>query len=596
MIAEFYPSEFQMPSDSRFDFLGEERMGIDYTNLFSPVTAPTINALVDFLADFEVVSQPADMRRRITWCSVPIADDQDELMGAVVSAEKQSTLLYLLRLDNVEQEMRANPYAIGILVLKKGDRERSALEALDSQVVKRLLVLVHKERNISLMEVQSRIQLMLFRYGFWIERLMGIIDRRGTLQEMVDVSEAILGTFLDISDATYGLVAYTKNTAPPDAYSRELIQLGFHGPFVMEQAQEHGFLSDWREQKGIDVLGPTERVPFRFMTDIICLEGKYWGHIVLVCSSKPYTPGLEDMFALFTGMCKRLVEHAEKRDTKLFSPGSSVLLKLLRDPLCNRDYVSNQMSNVGVETRGCFCVACVNRSWGDYTDQPHYLISKLRVKFPSALVFDYEDRTVLLFTTEFCEGRATYDLAQEFESFNHRYGCRTFLSDQFESLFDLPLAYRQTKLVEKYRRCIRAFRNPFDGESEKSSFCFEEAFCICLEDESVRIDDDLLSFCLVNSKIDELIASTVDSDVSDLVLLYRFLACERKATPTATALNMHRNNVLYRIKSIERRFGFDLDRHHTRERLLACYRLRALQSAEFRSSLHCLQAAPREHR
>ena len=46
-----------------------------------------------------------------------------------------------------------------------------------------------------------------------------------------------------------------------------------------------------------------------------------------------------------------------------------------------------------------------------------------------------------------------------------------------------------------------------------------------------------------------------------------------------------RDNVLYRIGSIEKRFGIDLGQFGTRERLISCYRYKILTSNKFRQLL-----------
>lgn len=80
-------------------------------------------------------------------------------------------------------------------------------------------------------------------------------------------------------------------------------------------------------------------------------------------------------------------------------------------------------------------------------------------------------------------------------------------------------------------------------------------------------------------------AEETHHDVCDLKLLYCYLFNERKATPTATQLHMHRNNVLYRIRSIEKRYGLDLDQFEARQRLLNCYRIKIMTSWQFRDML-----------
>lgn len=78
-----------------------------------------------------------------------------------------------------------------------------------------------------------------------------------------------------------------------------------------------------------------------------------------------------------------------------------------------------------------------------------------------------------------------------------------------------------------------------------------------------------------NSRMHDLMLLLRDYDrthKTDLMnLLYVHLIQERRATETASILNMHRNTVLYHIERIQELLGVDLDDPQLRLRLLNAY-------------------------
>lgn len=537
---------------------------------WDPSNAITANVLLDHLGDLTVVSKPPSLRRSISWCTVPLGSDES-------TPFEDARIVYLLHLDNVEREMRRHPHSVGLLVLREDEPFDENDPPFDRAILHRVVV-VRASSSCQLVALQSRILLMLYTLVQWTDALQAIIDGNGSMQDLVDASEKTLGCFLDVSDASFTLIAHSTSIEPPDQLSRRLVETGHHTLTAVERAEDIGAVREWRGQKGVEIFEDDAYVAFPYATYVMRTEGVYSGHVVMVCNDGTLTPGRVDLFAAFASACQKLMEK-NVRSGKATARYHAFFENLVNDASRNQAYLDEQAAMIGLDPNAAFCLALVDHSASEYSEQPSYLASLLGETFGEQSVFLYDGHPVALLYG---------DGVPALKEFCRRYGCSAFLSDRFDYLGDLGFAYRQASLARKYRPCIDVALAPFEEQdkSERSVFRFEEAFCLfCNDDKERRRSAGLFEFCLSHSPLDAIAQADREHGTNDVKLLYRFLLNERKATPTAEQAHMHRNNVLYRIKAIERRYGLDLDRHETRQRLLACYRIKMLSSMRFRDLL-----------
>lgn len=549
----------------------------------------TVNVLIDSLSpfsSFSIVSKPANTERRIAWCAAP-ANETDAMAGNVGTMPfEENEIIYLLHSDNVVEEMHKHPQAIGLLLLHRDEPFSLDEPPFEKSLFKRLLVVRKEEGSPSISVLQSSVQLLFFKLYHWMETLSSIAEKNGSVQDLIDASEPILGNFVDVNDAAYSLVAYTKNIDPPDELSKELVQMGCHKVPIVERAETIGAFREWRRQRDIEVFDADAVVPFSYVTDIIWINDQYCGHVVMVCNNKPITPGLIDLFQTLSQACKRIVGRTIGQKANASGAGYEVFRKMLTDSRCSQEYLENQATIIGVSTAGDFCLAMVDHHGSEYAEQPLYLLSTLRETMAYALVFLHEDNILILFHDNEHHTKTVDKNTAALSQFCIQYQCIAFLSDHFDQLRDMRLAYRQTCLIRKYRPSIDVELRPLDNIDKRRLFRFEEAFCFFLYDREKERDDDLHSFCINHTKLDAIAQSAQSRGVSDIKLLYYYLFNERKATPTAEQLNMHRNNVLYRVENIAKRYGLALDNFETRQRLLNCYRIKILTSSKFRELLN----------
>ena len=538
--------------------------------------AATVSMILDWLEDFEAVSIPDNPSRTITWCDVPLRSEK-------TNSSNDRTTLYLIDSTDVERLFAQHPNAIGLVVLQQ-DEPFSIADFPSPSALRHQLAVVRSKIPAGKTELLgvalSTIYSGIFRVREWANELTSIIARKGSIQEIIDASEGLFDNFIDVNDSTYSLIARTRNIDPVDPLSVELVRLGCHNIDAVKSAESIGALEEWRDQSDIHVFDPDSTVPFEYVTNILRDGNSYAGHVVMVCNNHDATPGMLDMFKTLSAACQQVVSSAFFNE----SPTAAFLRKIIDEPRLNQAYINEQSALLDLETTGRFGLAMVDYQSGDYAEQPSWVASMLQKAYPNCLVFSHEGSLLILgvYQDDYVDRRKQN--LSELESFCHEMNCLAYVSDKFERLRDLRLALKQTHIVRTSKTCIDIELRPIDDIDSRRIFFFGDAFAYYHLDGREQ-DPDLWSFCMGHSILDDIAAADPGHSVSDMKLLYCYLFNERKTTPTAQQLHMHRNNVLYRIGSIEKRFGIDLNQFGERERLICCYRYKILTSNKFRQLL-----------
>lgn len=186
------------------------------------------------------------------------------------------------------------------------------------------------------------------------------------------------------------------------------------------------------------------------------------------------------------------------------------------------------------------------------------------------LVVMYEEEAyVLLYSKDMDNRLSNLAIESQLEGFLDSMTSHIALSQVFEDIQNLRLAYQQIQLVEHYRSRID-FEAHFvvsSGAEPHLCYSFEEAlrFAIVNADE---MDQELRDFSFSHTILQKILEDDIAHGSNDAQILACYIYHERKATVVAEKLNIHRNTVLYRIEKIKNRFGLDFDEGWTRMRIM----------------------------
>lgn len=537
----------------------------------------TFNVIRENLVNCELVHMPACPHRAFAWCCV-------ESSMAVSSREKDPNVLLLFTLSDVGKLSSYLDVCGGILLLEEDDPFSLDFPPFDPYYLDSLMVVRSKGEDGFGGRVQSDLQVLFLGFNDIASACETIVADGGTSQDILDIVEPLYANWINVSDAAYNLVARTNNVEPPDPLSKELVKLGCHSIDSINRAQKTGIFRNWREQHDIEVFEPFEVVPMGHMTAILRGEGDvYYGHVVMVFNETPCSEGVEDVFRVVVGYIKAILDKKSRRVFDGFSPCQHFLEALITDSkVITGSYIESQTQILGVPNKGYFRLAAINYSNGSYGNQPLHLLSVINSTFPNALAFLYERSIVVLCCYSAFDPDVDKEASNYLEKFCAQYGCMAFASGFGRSIENIDRLYEQANIAKRYQSCIEASSVGLHPKSK--IFRFEEIFPFYCSDFGKR-DDAFLEFCANNTVLDLISENEHDRDVCDVKLLYCYLVAERRATPVADILHMHRNNVIYRANTIERKYNIDLNRHETRSALLACFRMKIMHSAKFRRLL-----------
>lgn len=537
----------------------------------------TVNIIADLLDSYEILHIPENRKRRIAWMSLCL----DEAVMKLPVAEHLACLL--VQTSNAYEALISHPMALGLLILEENESLPNSLENEEGSIKSRLFIVRRHETSLATLELLTLLQTTLFNLYRWDMQCREIVQWNGSVQALVDISTNLFTNWIDVTDATYTLLAHVRGMEPPDTLSKNLIELGCHSAAQVTAARDTGVFGKWAEQSGIDVFSPTELVPFDHVSYIMKTGKVYRGHVVMVCNNEPPTPGFIDLFEAFAHHCERIVV-GNYGATSSTLPFEGFLTHLLDNNSPRQDYIENQRAIIGIEDSSTFCFALIDNSEGSYAEQSLLLLSNAKTALPSSLVMLYENALVALFHAPEFDSLVITDQMAKLESFCANYECTAYRSNVFFAIEDLHCAYEQAQMAREYRNAIDNSMASENASRRRLVYRFSDSFTFLLGDTG-ETAQRLVEFTSENSHLDVIERLQLDNNVCDLKMLYRYLVNERKATPTAEQLHMHRNNVLHRMRSIEKRYHLDLESYFTRQYLLACFRLKISRSANFRKML-----------
>lgn len=538
----------------------------------------TVNVVLDLLDDYELLHAPSNTLRKLSWCTVPEELDVDDSLCS------QNGLLVLMHTHNAATGLTAAPKAIGLLVLRSDEPFSIDEPPIMPSHLERVIVVREQQHARPFTVLFARLQRLFFEMHCWADRCVHLVKDGGSLQDLIDASMPVFGNWIVISDSSYSLLAHSKGIEPPDELSRTIVENGCHTSEQIEIAKAEGVLREWREQQGVKVFAAYDRVPFDHLTRVLRVDEVYGGHVVMVCTKRQPSAGLVDLFNSFCDWALSIIERDNSKNRHCFVAYQDFLLKLVEGVDLNPGYVANQKEIIGISGTQFFCLASVDAAGGAYEKQNGFLLSVVNETFPLALAMNYDGSLLILFYAADFEEANPVDQHELIEKFCARYECVGFLSSAFKTIEHVHYAYEQTKIVRRYRSAIEESRPHHANEQPMRVFRFADAFSYYCCDFTASHDPFIL-FCLNNTPLDVIAQFEQARDVSDLKLLYCYLYNERRATQTARQLFMHRNNVLYRVKSIEHRFQLNLDDFNVRQALLTCFRARINSSMSFRKLL-----------
>lgn len=528
----------------------------------------TIAMLLDHLAD-RIVYAPGTLIRRFSWVALIVPEQENDPI-------EEDTLYCGTEFDAIAfLDHHDDAVALGI----RGEPGPIDLPGTCSS----RLILVYDIR--SFVAVYEDIRRFFLRYERWTERMRTVLFKGGDYQALLDCSQGIFEDFVSITDSSFRLLAWTKDTAIDDPVALHLIERGYHSKETVDSFKRHGAIRRWRTQTGIVRVETARIAADPTLSYVFRMHGNYFVHVVLQCTKNPISDALVDTFQLLLDYLELYVRHDWTVQHRFNQDYSALLRDLVMRRPQNRDMLRKRLSQLDVPYEADYrlCVMELDGEEDGIQRTLGYFAWRLLELIPLGKVSIFQERLLLLVSMGEWESERTgmRELYRRLTSFQRSFGGTVGVSNGFSCIEDVSYAYRQARLAIGYgQRNDRTLAMRYEAvSSDCPVYSFESFFSAYIYDQGSR-DVPLTRYCVDKSLVADIADYDREHGTDDLHLLYCYLTNERRANEAAAELHMHRNTLVYRIERLQERFSVDLSSRSTRERIMLIYHLMSEKHVE----------------
>jgi len=473
--------------------------------------------------------------------------------------------LYICKLSEL---MRVKEQAPEFYCICLRDRIQDDLET--EEKLKNTIVI---NENLDHVTLFSELQETFMRINDWYWEMQDAVINKKSIQDIITMSEPIIGNFISVTDSAFSLLAYTKNIPTDDPVSVFLIKNGYHSEEMVRKFKQFGRFDVWKKSSGLIIDTSKAISKYTAISKVFTFNDVYYTHVVMTTTHREMTPGLLDLFGYMADILKyKVIENWEKE--KNYSHIYNTLVAdLMEGNLTERELVDERARIVGFKPNSQYLVMipAVGREREYFF--PGRVARDLTQLFPGMVPVYYNGRLLLLLHHE---NIARLMEEQDIENRLNAYFCDNNIfcgvSDIFDDLRELPNAYQQAALtLKQLKSCSQNGKIIWDKDRTLSNIAhFRNYYAGCLLDRSDQ-NEKFWKSSRYGKMLIELYESDLEKNTNNLEVLYTYLINERRASETAAQLHMHRNNVVYRISRIEEMLNIRLDDRLTRINLMMSF-------------------------
>ena len=417
--------------------------------------------------------------------------------------------------------------------------------------------------NIGLRELFNRVHRVFVKIAQWIMDMERSTAKHSGLQELLDLSEKVSGNFITIQDSTFKLVAYTKNIEPPGAVMALLVRYGFQPPETMELFKRNRRLEEYKTITDVVVSRDRITSDYDVVKKTFHLGGSMFIIVVMECCEKPADNATVELFGILTEYIKAYAD-IDIAQTGGIAGVKSLALDILDGNTGGREEARVRSTYCGYPFEGGFRLYVFSFEDEDNVPVAQY-ISYLTESCGDAVSF-YRSRYILMLEFERADTAATLEkAAQALTGADFICG----ISADFDSLWDLPLAYEQALIASQVISNQKAPGN--DVETDRFRL-FSESYIHYIVNAGRSAAPGVFDSSLLVQSISALRKYDEQHHTETARILRVFLENERNATAVASIMHMHRNTVLYHMDKVSDMLGVSLDDPDTRLQLILAFK------------------------
>ncbi len=426
------------------------------------------------------------------------------------------------------------------------------------------------DTDMSAVDFFIYVQNIFEKYFDWCALMDEYLIRNRTIQEILSLSEKVIGNYITISDSAFSLVAYTQGLVCDDPLTVNLVTKGYHDQDAISLFSRHNLLDYWRDAVDIYEKNAGGITKYPMLGKVIHYNNSYFAHVVMLCDKRPLTPGLKDVFKILIDHLMVCFERQWIDNNQMPHVYDSLLLEMLSSDTIPQDVINARARNAGIPVKGTFWLVKV--STDDQTGiMLQRLSQELSAKLPGSRVTLSKDILIGLICNK--NGNAPEHMMQDLQETMQRYESCCGISDPFDSLSMIKTAGEQASIALS---CAKRGTEPEFSVGSLEMIPRVRKFGAVYPRYMLTASSDILRTA-ASTKASRALKTLAEHDAkhgtNNLKLLFVYLTNERKASDTAKIMHMHRNNVIYRVGKIADMINMDLSDSGVRFRLLLAYEI-----------------------
>ena len=466
----------------------------------------------------------------------------------------------------LSEAMTVSKRAKNVVFLCINDREISERERDNFQPS---IVLVME--NISPVQLLSDVQKNILTIQEWHDSMQEAVINQKDIQGILDLSEPIIGNFVSINDSAFSLLAYTKGVLTDDEVSLSLIENGYHSPETVKKFKLMKRFELWFNA-GEELIISTDRYFSNYIvvSRVFVHDETNFTNVVMSCNNRDLSPGLLDLFKELVKFLGYYIERDLKERRN--SVYSSLIADLMTGRISDHEIVSERARSVGILPGAETAILLLTEGSDEHVVFSERIARDITHQFQYIKSVNFNQRLLLLLNhTNIRFYLSKQGIGSKLNKFLEENNIYCGVSDITNNLLDLPDAYLQAEFALDNRTHLSCFeKGQAAGQHRDNIIFFSEHYAEFMLNHDEKADRIWRS-SKYGKMLLKLHKNDLEKNTNNLTILYSFLIHERRATETAAATYMHRNNVLYRIGRIEEMLDIRLDDPAMRINLLITF-------------------------
>lgn len=438
--------------------------------------------------------------------------------------------------NNLEKLTEEFPSSINILFLKNKNTKAihtELLEYFDTQC------------GISLF-ADTLLEILYFEYG---------------IQSIIDHAYYTFGNPIFVFDAGFNLIAANWEAAKKANVGLELIEKrGFSNEeFKMVNNRNH--IHERVRKSEVPIMAHNPELGYDQLLCAIDTQ-KDLGHIVVSAVNRPLNPIDSQLLQIL----KKCIDQQLKKDefirnTKGFNY-EYFLKDLLDGKIATGKPFLDRLDYVGSEFSGNMYCLVIETARSSSTLNTYHIRNLFESLFPNSKTLMYSGEIIgilSMYKNQFLSNKYL-DNAIKICKENDLYAG---LSNCFQNIIEIP---------EYYKQALRAIELGICTVDNPNLFLYEDYYLEHMKNIFVQKESSK-TFCHPKMKL--LLDYDKKHDSELAYTLYMYLIHERNIAAASTAMHMHRNSLVYRIKKINLLIGDNYESYRERQYLILSYEIKS---------------------